>query len=79
MFAGIRVPNASELLGNNRFKRLIPALKEIPPVRAEIPTLPVLTEIPARAMEARAAAMADCEYVPLRHISATIYHRMKTE
>lgn len=28
MFAGVRVPNAAELLGNKRFKRLIPALKE---------------------------------------------------
>lgn len=28
MFAGVRVPNAAELLGNNRFKKLIPALKE---------------------------------------------------
>ena len=28
MFAGVRVPNAAELLGNDGFKRLIPALKE---------------------------------------------------
>lgn len=28
MFAGTRVPNAAELLGGNRFKKLIPALKE---------------------------------------------------
>ena len=27
-FAGTRVPNASELLGSNRFKQMIPALKE---------------------------------------------------
>ena len=29
LFAGTRVPNASELLGSNRFKKLIPALKEV--------------------------------------------------
>lgn len=28
MFAGVWVPNASELLGSNRFKEMIPALKE---------------------------------------------------
>ncbi|MBQ3157958.1 MAG: aminotransferase class I/II-fold pyridoxal phosphate-dependent enzyme [Clostridia bacterium] len=52
--------------------RLISVLKEIPPVRAEVPPLPVLTEIPARAMEVRAAAMADCEYVPLRQCAGRI-------
>lgn len=29
LFAGTRVPNAAELLGSNRFKKLIPALKEV--------------------------------------------------
>ena len=29
MFAGVRVPNAAELLGSGRFKKLIPALKEV--------------------------------------------------
>ena len=29
MFAGTRVPNAAELLGGNRFKKLIPALKDV--------------------------------------------------
>lgn len=28
MFAGVRVPNAVELLGSNQFKKLIPALRE---------------------------------------------------
>lgn len=29
MFAGIRVPNAVELLGSDRFKKLIPALRDV--------------------------------------------------
>lgn len=29
LFAGTRVPNAAELLGSNRFKKLIPALKDV--------------------------------------------------
>ena len=29
MFAGVRVPNSAELLGGERFKRLIPALKDV--------------------------------------------------
>lgn len=29
MFAGVRVPNAAELLGSEAFKRLIPALKDV--------------------------------------------------
>ena len=29
MFAGIRVPNAAELLGSNSFKKLIPALRDV--------------------------------------------------
>lgn len=29
MFAGVRVPNAAELLGSESFKKLIPALKEV--------------------------------------------------
>ncbi len=44
---------------------ILSILKEIPPVRAEIPTLLMLTPIPERAMEVREAAMADCENVPL--------------
>ena len=41
------------------------ALKEIPAVSAAIPALPMITAIPERAMEVRAAVMADCERVPL--------------
>ena len=40
-------------------------LKEIPPRRANIPALPMLTAIPDRAMEVRQAAMAEDENVPL--------------
>ena len=29
MFAGVRVPNAAELLGSNNFKKLIPALRDV--------------------------------------------------
>ena len=44
---------------------LLSILKEIPPVQADIPALPMLTAIPERAMEVRAAAMAEYESVPL--------------
>ena len=40
-------------------------LKEIPPRRANIPALPMLTSIPDRVMEVRQAAMAACVNVPL--------------
>ena len=45
--------------------RIAEALKEIPPVAKEIPRLPMLTDIPERAMEVRAAVMAENEMVPL--------------
>ena len=45
--------------------RIAEALGEIPPVQREIPKLPMLTDIPERAMEVRAAVMAACEPVPL--------------
>ena len=48
------------------------ALKEIPAVPAEIPALPVLAAIPARALEVREAAMADCESVPLADCAGRI-------
>lgn len=44
---------------------LLSILKKIPPQRADIPRLPMLTPIPERAMEVRQAAMAECESVPL--------------
>ncbi len=44
---------------------LLDALKAIPPQRADVPQLPMLTPIPQRAMEVRQAAMADCVNVPL--------------
>ena len=45
---------------------------EIPPQRANIPALPMLTAIPERAMEVRAAAMADCVNVPLADCAGRI-------
>ena len=44
---------------------LLSVLADIPPEGADIPALPMLTAIPRRAMEVRAAAMADCANVPL--------------
>ena len=44
---------------------LLSILKKLPPQRAEIPQLPMLTAMPDRAMEARQAVMAECENVPL--------------
>lgn len=52
--------------------RLLSILEEIPAVQAEIPALPMLTAIPERAMEVRAAAMADCENVPLMQCEGRI-------
>ncbi len=46
-------------------RRLATILREIPPEQADIPALPMLTVLPERAMEVRAAAMADCESIPL--------------
>jgi len=46
-------------------RRLLTILKEIPAEKADVPALPELTAIPERAMEVRAAAMAECESVPL--------------
>jgi len=51
---------------------ILAVLKEIPPVQADIPQLPMLTDIPQRAMEVRAAAMAETEYVPLAHCAGRI-------
>ena len=45
--------------------RLISILKELPPQSANIEPLPMLTAIPERVMEVRAAVMAECENVPL--------------
>lgn len=53
-------------------QRLAAALREIPPVPGEIPALPMLTPIPERAMEVRAAAMAACEGVPLEACAGRI-------
>ena len=53
-------------------RRLLTILKEIPPEQAEIPALPMLTAIPERAMEVRAAAMAECENVPLAECKGRI-------
>ena len=52
--------------------RLLSIMKEIPPVQVEIPVLPMLTAIPERAMEVRAAAMADCENIPLAQCAGRI-------
>ena len=51
---------------------ILSVLKEIPPVQADIPRLPMLTDIPQRAMEVRAAAMAETEYVPLARCAGRI-------
>ncbi len=51
---------------------ILSVLKEIPPVQADIPQLPMLTDIPQRAMEVRAAAMAETEYVPLARCAGRI-------
>ena len=51
---------------------LLSILKEIPPVQADIPALPMLTSIPERAMEVRAAAMAEYESVPLAECEGRI-------
>ncbi len=53
-------------------RRLAEALREIPPEKADIPALPMLTPIPERAMEVRAAAMAACENVPLDECAGRI-------
>ena len=47
-------------------------LKEIPPVKAEIPALPMIASIPARAMEVRPAVMADCENIPLAECAGRV-------
>ena len=46
-------------------RALLSILREIPPTGAAVPELPVLTDIPRRAMEVRTAAMAEDEHVPL--------------
>ena len=51
---------------------ILSVLKEIPPVQADIPQLPMLTDIPQRAMEVRAAAMAETEYVPLARCAGRV-------
>lgn len=51
---------------------LLSVLKEIPPQRANIPSLPMLTAIPERALEVRQAAMAECENVPLAECAGRI-------
>ena len=51
---------------------ILSILKEIPPQKADIPQLPMLTGIPERAMEVRAAAMAETEYVPLAECEGRI-------
>lgn len=48
------------------------ALAGIPPVKADIPALPMITSIPKRAMEVRAAVMADCEAVPLAECAGRV-------
>ena len=53
-------------------RKLLSILEEIPPVQADIPALPMLTAIPERAMEVRAAAMAECENVPLTQCEGRI-------
>lgn len=53
-------------------RKLLSILKEIPPVQAEIPALPMLTAIPERVMEVRTAAMAECESVPLAECEGRI-------
>ena len=52
--------------------RLLSVLKEIQPVQAEIPALPMLTAIPPQAMDVRAAAMADCVNIPLAECAGRI-------
>lgn len=52
--------------------RIASILKDIPPERADIPALPMLCDIPERAMEVRAASMADCESVPLTQCEGRI-------
>ena len=52
--------------------RIADALKEIPPVQREIPRLPMLTDIPERAMEVRAAVMAESELVPLNRCTGCV-------
>jgi arginine/lysine/ornithine decarboxylase len=51
---------------------ILSILKEIPLEKVEIPQLPMLTGIPERAMEVRAAAMAETEYVPLAECEGRI-------
>ena len=51
---------------------LLSILKEIPAEEADIPTLPMLTAVPQRAMEVRQAAMADCANVPLMDCAGRI-------
>ncbi len=53
-------------------RRVLSVLKEIPPEMAEIPALPMLTAIPQRAMEVRAAVMAECESVTLAQCAGRI-------
>ena len=52
--------------------QLCDILKEIPPQRANIPALPMLTAIPERAMEVRQAAMAECVNVPLAECAGRV-------
>ena len=51
---------------------LLDLLKEIPPHAAEIPALPMLTGIPERAMEVRAAVMAAYENIPLAQCAGRV-------
>lgn len=53
-------------------RKLLSILEEIPPEQTEIPALPMLTAVPERAMEVRAAAMAECENIPLAECAGRI-------
>lgn len=52
--------------------RIASILKEIPPEKADVPALPMLCPIPERAMEVRAASMAQSECVPLAECEGRI-------
>ena len=58
--------------GPEDVRRLLSIMKEMPPVQADIPELPMLTAIPERAMEVRAAVMADCGNIPLAQCAGRI-------
>lgn len=52
--------------------RLADILKEIPPRAAALPALPDMRILPEKALELRAAVMADCEAVPLEKAEGRI-------